>query len=429
MRVIVVGAGVSGLTCASFLVEEGVEVIVLEARDRIGGRVWPGELAGRTVDLGGSWIHGPIGNPLTAYCAAHDLPWVSDGAWGTGMQIHHGDGRLASQPAVSSAVVAWSDFDLAEVVAATDREISLTDAIDWYVADRRLTGEPAAAVRFSLSWLAGGLNIGGHPDHISATAAGAYLDHGGGNAVLVGGYGRLVEHLSTGVAVVLDDPVLAIEHHHRGVIVSTRSASHHADRVVVTLPLGVLQTAAVAFLPALPSTITAAIQRLAVSTVEKIVLCYRERWWPGDARRLVYWSDDRRFPVWIDVTDHSGGPTLVGFFNPALSSVPDDPAGRFDVASETLTAMLGAVPKPIGVLVTDWANDPWSRGAYSYPPLGAGARDMQTLGSLDGPVVLAGEHTVPEYFGTVHAAFVSGRRAADTILGRGTADHAPTGDR
>jgi polyamine oxidase len=73
-RVIVVGAGISGLTAASALTRAGVECVVLEARDRIGGRLHTVDLAGSPVDLGGSWIHMPGGNPMTAFARQVGVP-------------------------------------------------------------------------------------------------------------------------------------------------------------------------------------------------------------------------------------------------------------------------------------------------------------------------------------------------------------------
>ncbi len=83
--------------------------------------------------------------------------------------------------------------------------------------------------------------------------------------------------------------------------------------------------------------------------------------------------------------------------------------------------MFGTVPEVRAVAVTDWAEDPCSLGSYSYIPVGASADDMHTLARPAGPrVLLAGEHTVPAYYGTVQAAWLSGQRAASTILDGGS---------
>ena len=417
MRVIVIGAGVSGLTCASVLRDAGVDVTVVEARDRIGGRVWTGRIADHDVDLGGAWIHGPIGNPLAEFCREAGLDWVSDGAWGSRMQVHASDGTLLSPTATTSLVAAWNDFDPSEAIDALGGDPAFADAVEWYIADRGLTGEPAEAVRFSLSWLEGGLNIGADPAAISARGAAAYRLHGGGNVVLVGGYRSLVDHLAVDLDVTLEEPVLAVEHGANGVIVSTARRSLSADHVVVTVPVAVLAGGTILFQPTLPRPIVDAARRLRLSTVEKIVLRFQERWWPDDIRRLVHVSDERLFPAWMDLSAHVGAPTLVGFFNPALSTLPGDQGARLDIARDVLATMLGRGPKPTAAMITDWRNDPYAGGAYSYIPTGAGRSDMEVFDKLDGPVVFAGEHTVAEYYGTVHAAFVSGRRAAERLLG------------
>jgi polyamine oxidase len=416
MRVIVVGAGVAGLTCASELQHAGVHVSVIEARDRIGGRLWQGEIAGTRVDLGGSWIHGTQDNPLAEWCRDQNIAWVSDGAWGARMQVHNADGSLASHPAVTSLVATWADFDPAEAVAGLGGDPSLSEAIDWYVHNRQLTGEPESAVRYSLSWLEGGLNIGSHPDSISATGAAEYVLSGGGNVVVTGGYQTVVDRLSAGLDIHLEQPVLAVEVDERQVIVSTEATSLQADRVVITLPLGVLRSRHVLFVPGLPPGIERAAERLRMSTAEKLVLRYSERWWPEDVRRLVYLDPDHRFPAWMDLTSHVGAPTLLAYHNPQLSDVSPDPAIRMEQGLEVLHRMLGKGPKPIGAMVTDWTNDPYARGSYSHIATGATAADMRAFQAGDSRVLFAGEHTVPEYYGTVHAAFVSGRRAAGQII-------------
>ncbi len=410
------GAGMAGLTCASELQQAGIDVSVIEARDRAGGRLWQGEIAGTRVDLGGSWLHGTQDNPLADWCKLQEIAWVSDGAWGTWMQVHNADGSLAAHPAVTSLVATWADFDPAEAVAELGGEATFSEAIDWYLDNRKLTDEPGDAVRFSLEWLEGGLNIGAHPDGISAAGAAAYVLPGGGNVVITGGYRTVVDRLSAGLDIQLEQPVLAVEVNDREAIVSTPEGSRQADRVVMTVPLGVLRSGQIYFVPGWPVGIDRAVNRLRMSTAEKLVFRYNDRWWPEDVRRLVYLGPDRRFPAWMDLTSHVGAPTLLAYHNPSLSDVSPDPATRMEQGVEVLHRMLGKGPKPIGAMVTDWTNDPYARGSYSHIAAGATAADMRAFQSGEGRLLFAGEHTVPEYHGTAHAAFVSGQRAARHII-------------
>lgn len=155
-----------------------------------------------------------------------------------------------------------------------------------------------------------------------------------------------------------------------------------------------------------------------MGTLEKVAFTFGSRFWPDDVRRVTRVTADRSFPAWVDMTDHAGTPTLVALFNPTSTpGLSPDPGGRAAVALAALGSMFRH-PPPIAAHATDWAGDAFSRGSYSFVPVGASAADMRTLGTpVSRRVVLAGEHTVPRYFGTVHGAYVSGLEAARHLTG------------
>jgi polyamine oxidase len=412
MRVIVIGAGVSGLTAAKGLTDLGHEVLVVEGRDRIGGRTWTVELGGAPADLGGSWIHGPFRNPLTDVVGAAGLEWHNDGIWGgAGRVFVDGTGPIDG-PDTATVVAAQFDFDPAEAVAALGRDGSYDEGVAWFLDDRGFTGVLRRIVDARIRWGDAGLNTAGPPGRVSLRGNAGYVDHGGGNVALRGGYRTLVDHLAAGLAIRTDEPVLEIAHGSAGVTVTTSAGRHDGDQVVVTVPLGVLQSGSIRFDPPLPD-IEQWSGRLAMGNLEKVVLRFDHRFWPANVRRLAFVSEHRRFTDWVDITAHSGVPTLVAFHNPTLADYgPDRVAGAMTV----LRAMFDEVPEPVAAHATDWTNDPFSNGSYSYIPLGGSSDDMHALGGRHTPqVVLAGEHTVPEYFGTVHAAYVSGVRAVDAF--------------
>ena len=126
------------------------------------------------------------------------------------------------------------------------------------------------------------------------------------------------------------------------------------------------------------------------------------------------------FPDWIDFSRHAGSPTLVGFYNPTINpGIAALPAAqRLEPALDVLRKMFGSVPDPNQALITDWTGDPWAFGSYSYLPIGSTADDMRRLAEpASAGLVLAGEATIPEHHGTVHAAFGSGLSAATQVLG------------
>ncbi|MGA1075065.1 MAG: flavin monoamine oxidase family protein [Ilumatobacteraceae bacterium] len=427
--VIVVGAGVAGLTAARVLVDAGHEVVGVAARGRVGGRTWTHEVGGASVDLGGSWIHGPFGNPLAEYVADLGFRTTNDGVWGTGLHLFDAEGRACRPDQLSALVATNGDFDPAEAAAHLPADSSFSDAAAWYVADRGLEPDHAEVARFAIEWLEGALNIGGLPTEVSTSGTASYVLHGGGNVVVEGGYRTLVDHLAAGLDIRSSTSVTAVEHRADGCVVTVRpagsdgvDAGEHlsADHVIVTVPLPVLQARRIAFGPDIPEHLAAA-DRLAMAHLEKIVLRFDRPVWPSFQRRATFVAHDHLFTSWVDMSRHAGAPTLVGFYNPfatpGLSEVPS--SERIGMAVEVLRRAWPDLPEPVAAHATDWTNDEFALGSYSFIPVGGSPDDMSTLASSpSGRLHLAGEHTVRDYFGTVHGAFVSGRRAASCVLDR-----------
>ncbi len=370
MRVIVIGAGVSGLTAANGLTDLGHDVLVVEGRHRIGGRTWTVDLAGAPADLGGSWIHGPFENPLADFVKAAGLDWHNDGIWGGASRVFVDGSGTLDGPDTATAVAAQFDFDPAEAVAALGRDGSYDEGVAWFLDDRRHSGLQRRVVDSRIRWGDAGLNMAGPPDRVSLQGVAGYVEHGGGNVALHGGYRSLVDHLAAGLDIRLGEPVVEIVHGPDGVTVVSEGGRHDADQVVVTLPLGVLQAGSVRFDPLIAG-VDRRVERLAMGNLEKVVLRFEERFWPPNVRRLAFVSDHRRFTDWVDITAHSGRPTLVAFHNPTLTDYGPD---RIAEAMAVLRTMFDEVPEPIASHATDWTNDPFANGSYSYVPVGGSAR-------------------------------------------------------
>ncbi len=418
MDIIVIGAGVAGLTAARALVDGGHDVLVLEARDRLGGRTHTASIGPSRVDLGAAWIHGPHLNELTTAVEAAGLDWVNDGIWGAAMHLFVEGTGWAEPWEVATAVASRYDFDADQVIAALGHDASLTEGSAWYVADRELAGRAAEIVEYGIRWLEGGLNVGGHPDDISLSGIAWYQLHAGGNGIVNGGYGRFVDHLGAGLDVRTGQIVTSIDLRTPRPRVATTSEAFDADEVVLSVPLGVVQRGSIEITPEVGLERHA--RQLAMAALEKVVLSFDEAWWPSEIKRVIRMSDDRRHPVWLDVSRHAGAPTLAMLHNPRNAATIDsaDPEERIGATLVALRSMYGEdVHEPRATHSTDWLNDPFCFGSYSYPPLGATTHDMSAMGGRLAPgLVGAGEHTVPHYYGTVHAAYESGRRAA-AVLG------------
>jgi len=417
-QAIVIGAGVAGLSAARELAAAGRDVLVLEARDRIGGRIRTIDLAGAIVDLGASWLHGPHQNPLTAFLAEEGIGWRRDGAIGHRQRVAL-DGQWVMQHEASSVATALHEWDPAESIEALGPGIDdLGAAFDWYVHNRCLDERTAGITREALRRFIGYAVTGNAPEDISLHGFADYVEHGGGNAVLEGGYRALVDRLADGLDIRLGSPVTRVEHARQGVKVQTGDAEITVDLAILTVPLGVLQAGTIEVDPALPDGAAAALDRLRMSALEKVVMRFDRPVWTDGMQTLLTLDTGHPFSVFHDMTPHTGAPMLVAFFNPAITGEARSPDGWADRALEVLRTHCPDVSEPVTTVTTEWSGDPWSRGAYSYIPVGASAADMDALAApISSSLVIAGEHTVAAYSGTVHGAFVSGRRAAARMLG------------
>jgi monoamine oxidase len=420
-RIVVVGAGIAGLSCARALCVAGHQVTVLEGRDRIGGRTHTVDLAGATVDLGGSWIHGPVDNPIMEPIRKAGISTINDGVWGFRMAVHQAGHEWMSGPQVATLVAAQADFEASEAATALGGDGSFEEGASWYVHNRGLTGLEAELARFSIAWLAGGLNEAGTPDRVSLAGVAAYIQHRGGNLLPNGGYRSLVEHLASGLDIRTGTPVLRIDHDTVSAKAITPGSAWAADWVVITVPLGALQADSIEFRPAISQAHQAAIDRLAMGTLEKVVFRFEQPIWPAEVGRLIHISPDQLFPLWTVLPGQP--PTIMGFYNPrctpGMTEVPH--SQRLHMAMDVLRSMFGAnIPSPVASAATNWSDDPFACGSYSFIPVGAVPEDMAVLATPPAArLVLAGEHTVIEHHGTVHGAYASGLRAAQTVIQAG----------
>ncbi len=424
---IVVGAGVAGLTAARLLAQAGQRVVVLEARERIGGRLWSERCDGVTTDLGASWIHGIDGNPLYDVTSGFGMPATefTVGSYQPGSRpiAYYGpSGERLGDGQAARFIADVHDFDerLATTIAASDAGSSYADVVEETLARLSWDAERAERVREFLK-------------HRSEEQYGVWyadLDaHGldddaidGDEVVFPDGYDALATHLAGGLDVRLGHVVERVAWGD-GAVVTTADADFSADRVVVTVPVGVLKSDDFAIEPPLPAAHAAALGGLEMNAFEKVFLRFPTRFWDEDVYAIrqqgvagEWWHS------WYDLTDLHGVPTLLTFAaGPCAKAIRGWSDER--VAGSVLAALRGLygdrVEAPDEIVVTDWQGDPFARGSYAYMKVGAVPEDHDRLAVPIGEVLhLAGETTWTEDPATVTAALRSGHRAAENILGR-----------
>ncbi|MFD3775777.1 flavin monoamine oxidase family protein [Streptomyces sp. NPDC058612] len=437
MKVVVVGAGIAGLTAATELAAHGADVQVIEARDRVGGRMHGIEVApGHWVDAGAAYL-GQRHTALRELLSRAGLTTVATAMAGDSRFSLETSGARSSAGRLPplSAVALGEMFDLLDGVTRAVR----TDA-PWLTPDaERLDRMTAAqwaqenfrhtdAHRFFPLFL--GEMMAADPADVSVLHMGFYLRSGGGlnylNAFeggaqesrVQGGAHQLCETLAAelGDRVRTGHPVRAVIQDGTGVTVRSESGQWPADAVVIALPPVLADR--IEYAPGLPVSRSGA--RTAPGCAVKLHLVYPAPLWREHG--LSGWSVSADGPLLSTVDDSpsDGGPgVLTGFVTGAearlFASLSADEQRSAAVAQAT--RLFPELPKPLAFHATDWVNEAYSRGCYAalFGP-GDWVAQGPSLVSPHGRVHWAGTETSTAFFGLMEGAVRSGQRAAEEIF-------------
>nr|WP_296766603.1 NAD(P)/FAD-dependent oxidoreductase [Rhodococcus sp. (in: high G+C Gram-positive bacteria)] len=425
---LIVGAGTAGLTAARLLAGAGRRVAVLEARDRIGGRLVTSRDNETILDLGASWIHGVRNNPLADAVAAFGMrtteftvgSYQPDGRpiayySPTGVRLTGSESRHFASD------IHFFDDRLAAIVDKSEPGTSFGYAVEATMAQMNWDHARAERVREFLR-------------HRAEEQLGVWIDdldaHGldddaidGDEVVFPDGYDNLAVNLAHGLDIRLSHVVTRIAWSVTGVTVETELGRFSAASIVVTVPIGVLKSPGLVFDPPLPEPLAGAVQRLGMNAFEKVFLQFPQRFWDDDVYAIRRQGDAGRWwHSWYDVSSSAGTPTLLTFAaGPCATETRTWSDAR--IADSILDALRGLyghrVPSPDRVVVTRWQDDPFARGSYSFMSVGSAPADHDDLATpVDGVLHIAGEATWTDDPSTVTAAFRSGHRAAERVLGR-----------
>lgn len=417
--VIVVGAGIAGLAAARELDTAGYRVTVLEASSRIGGRIYTNRDLGLPVELGASRVQGIKNNPLIPLLEQEGVEYIHvDWDNLTGIET---DGT----PMDDEALATVRDRVLNIFRRAFFRNIGNTrdfpieDIIQREFQRRQFTPQERRVLEFGI---VSAEMVNGSPfTEASWKYALEYESFPGGDHFIVNGYDAVPNRLGAGLEIQTGVTVSRIDYRGRSARVTTDSGTLRADRVIVTVSLGVLKSRQIEFSPGLPQSKEESIDRIGMGLVNKIALRFPRAFWPSHVHALAHGSDIRgEYPAFVNLAKYTGEPVLTAFlpgsYKNGLEGLTDEDA--IGGAVEVLRRMYGSsVPDPISAVRTRWGQNPFTRGSYTFNKVGATGRDREVLGeSVADRLFFAGEATNRKKFGSVSGAYLTGLKAARDIM-------------
>jgi len=400
--VAIIGAGAAGLGAAHALKNPNLSVIVLEARDRVGGRAWTVQASPEiTFDVGCGWLHSADKNSFVAIAEQLDFeinkelpPW--------------------HRPAFGKAVPqAERDDFIRTLEAFYERAWNAAERGEEGTADRCLeSGNRWNPMIDAISTYVNGCEL----DQLSILDMNAYEDSDNDWRVRRG-YGSLIEAYGASCPIALNCNVTLIDHSGKRLSLETSLGTLSAEKAIITVPTNLIADEAIRFSPALPAKVDAA-RGLPLGVNNKVVLALQDaEAFPaeGNLRGATMRTATGAYHI-----RPFGQPCIEGFFGGSFARELED-AGDGATAAQSIDEIASLLGNDIRrklkpLCESRWANDPFARGAYSHA-LPGHASDRATLAApVDGRLFFAGEATSSNFFTTTHGARDSGERAAKEAL-------------
>ena len=439
LSVIVIGAGIAGLTAAKQLHGLGVKVSVLEAKSEIGGRVRDDQSLGVCVAKGAQrLINGAVNNPITVMCQQAGIPVtpLSDSC-----ELISEKGEVVDKQtdkrmdfhfkAILDNIADWREGrELAQDTSLLDK---LRDMHQQFLEESQLTftSEEESLMNFHISNLE--FACGACLKQVSALRWDQNEDYPqftGDNLVLPEGFSEVLSRLADGLEIELNTKVVKIDYGENTVKIASQDGKHWtADKVLITLPLAVLQDKDVEFSPPLPDWKSKAMKSLGVGKIEKIILRFPRPFWRKKIQNCKVFGHipekpDRigHFNIFYDFSTEKEEKIFVLVTHLTGSALKLREQRDRDIVAACMEVLKNlfpdeTIPKPLDYYVTKWTKDPHTKMSYSYVPVGTDG-DAYDIMSQDvaSKVYFAGEATIRQFPQSMTGAYVSGVREAHKIF-------------
>lgn len=410
--IIVIGAGISGLAAAKQLKAEGFNVIVLEAQDKVGGRLRTDRSLGVAFDEGASWIHGINANPITmlAAQAGMDTFETVDES-----RVSYDIGGVLR----SAATYDNTETELYSILNTMMNSGNANQSFETVFNNLYPSKANDRLWQFFLSTYVtfdtGDLN------QLSSLLYNEGEEFSGVEKIATNGYDTIPNYLANGLNVQLNQRVTKIDYTDAKIKITHNGNISEADYVIVTVPLGVLKANKIQFTPALPNDKQLAIDKIGMNCVNKFLLTWNAAFW-DDVQYISYTPTIKdKFNYFVNVKK----------FHPTVNALMTFAYADYARQTETMTdaQIIGelmshlkdiygtSIPNPTNLLRTKWQTNENAFGAYSYTAVGTEMEHFNDIAeAVNNKVFFAGEHTEVDYFSTAHGAYLSGIREANKII-------------
>ncbi|KAI3850669.1 hypothetical protein MKW98_030729 [Papaver atlanticum] len=435
LTVIIVGAGMSGISTAKTLSDAGIKnILILEGTDRIGGPIKKTKFSGLSVEVGANWVEGVNGkevNPI--WTMANHI----------GLKTYYSDydhlpaNTYKHMGGVYEKSIAQKAYDTADGISEFSKNLSVAltserkEDISILASQRLGSHVPSTPLEMAIDYYTYDYEFGEPPrvTSLQNTEPLPTFTNFGEDLYFVAdsrGYESVVHYvakqfLTTNKAGDIIDPrlklnkaVTEIQYSRSGVVVKTEDGSvYKAAYVMVSASVGVLQTKLINFVPDLPAWKLLAIYQFDMSVYTKIFLKFPHKFWPtGNGTEFFIYAHEKRgyYPIWQQLENQYPGANCL------LVTQQPESATKAEIM-EVLRNMFGKnIPDATDILIPKWWSDRFYKGTFSNWPIGVTRYEYDQIRAPVGRVYFTGEHTSEHYNGYVHGAYLAGIDSANILI-------------
>ena len=430
-KILIIGAGMAGVAAGKKLYDSGyTNFQIIEATDRIGGRVRNVPLGKSQVEIGAMWIYGKGSNPVYTLAQKYNLSFTEEflDEW----TVINDKGEDVTDAADEAYELLEEKFESYTEFGADARAMDKND-FSLRAGMRHMGWNPQTAVEDAVDAYLIDFESGIDPVACSGKYYNANLifaDFGDSNYLIVNdpaGFSKIIKRLAAPMKdkkdrFIFNKKVTEIQYYDDGVSVNTTDGTvYNADYALVTVSLGVLQQRLIKFTPPLPEWKLLVIDEFGIAEFSHIYVKYNTSFWDNTMYVLYTTKLRGQLSIWLNMNTILPGSNIlqVSLFDQfsRWADLSSD-AEILEEITNTFKKMYPAktIPSPVAHKISRWNSDPLYRGAFSYWPPGFTTADMEQLGQNVGRVYFAGEHTHPLHFGFVHGAFMTGESTAEELM-------------